>query len=443
MYRKVDELKPHSLNAEIYGDLELEYVKDLIESIRRHGIKEPLVVKPDGTIISGHRRWQAAMALGIKEVPCRLESYANPLDEQEALIEYNRQREKTFSQKIAEAKKLEAIERERALKRMLAGKPIQPSGNISGGSKGDTRDIIAKKIGFGSGKTYEKVVKIWNAATQGDTEAKALLEQLDKQEITPHKAYNEFIKAKTRVQQQAAAEAVENVVSDRVDRCSVTVKPGEWWRLGAHILYCGDTSKDEFISALPCAAFAFADPPYNVGVAEWDVNFKWQHDWLIDKAKVVVVTPGINSLFNFARDTTMPYVWSIACWETNGMTRGAMGFGNWIYAAVFSRGSVHRNSQDFVRVTINNAETYETQHRGRKPAGLLIWLIETFSKPGDIVIDPFLGSGTTLLAAEKTGRRCYGGEINPDYCAEIITRWQKLTGRRAEVVGNYEDRLSA
>src|SRR5690606_19918583 len=105
-------LKPHPLNRKIYGDEAPP--SDFIESVRRHGIMVPLAIKEDGTIISGHRRWQAALALKMEYVPVRVVRYADDLDEREAIIEFNRQREKTFSQKMAEAEELEAVERERA-----------------------------------------------------------------------------------------------------------------------------------------------------------------------------------------------------------------------------------------------------------------------------------------------------------------------------------------
>ena len=210
------------------------------------------------------------------------------------------------------------------------------------------------------------------------------------------------------------------------------VAPGDWWRLGRHLLYCGDTSESVFADSCPSAAFAFADPPYGLGVAAWDSEFVWDHDWLAERAPIVAVTPGINSIFTFARRTAMPYRWSVACWTENGMTYGELGFGNWIYTALFSDVSLRRESQDFLRVTIDVSESGETKHHGRKPAGLIRWLLNAFTTEGDTVIDPFAGSGTTLLVAEKMGRTCYTGDIDAEFCSEIIGRWQALTGEEAD-----------
>lgn len=211
------------------------------------------------------------------------------------------------------------------------------------------------------------------------------------------------------------------------------IADGQVWKLGRHTLFVGDTGSDTFKLICEPAALAFADPPYNANAAGWDNNFAWQHDYLGTFAPVTVVTPGISAIYDFARLTALPYKWSLACWITNGMTRGALGFGNWIYASVFSSESVHRNAQDFYKVTINSGESGETDHKGRKPAAFIGWLIETFSNENETVIDPFLGSGTTLLMAEELNRACIGGELSADYCGKIISRWESLTGQTAKL----------
>jgi DNA modification methylase len=60
--------------------------------------------------------------------------------------------------------------------------------------------------------------------------------------------------------------------------------------------------------------------------------------------------------------------------------------------------------------------------------------IENSSQPGDVVLDLFLGSGSTLIAAERTGRICYGMELDPHYCSMAIARWEAFTGEKAEKV---------
>lgn len=72
------------------------------------------------------------------------------------------------------------------------------------------------------------------------------------------------------------------------------------------------------------------------------------------------------------------------------------------------------------------------QHPTMKPVSLCEQAIENSSGLDDVVADPFLGSGTTLIAAERIGRRCYGMEIDPRYCRVAIARWEVFTGEKAE-----------
>jgi hypothetical protein len=208
-----------------------------------------------------------------------------------------------------------------------------------------------------------------------------------------------------------------------------TPELGEWWQLGPHLLYCGDSTDPEFCKRAAGAEFVFADPPYNAAAADWDHGFTWAHDYLADLAPVVAVTPGISAIADFFAATRMPYKWSMAAWISNGMTRGALGFGNWIYMALFAHDSLHRHTQDHLKLTIDNATTDLSDHKGRKPEQLLVRLLDLFSAEGQLVVDPFLGSGTTLFAAEAMARRCIGAEINPEFCAKIIGRYGGATQR--------------
>ncbi len=80
---------------------------------------------------------------------------------------------------MAEADEIRAIEAERARRRMLAGRPVEPSGQMSLGSKGQTRDKVARAVGLGSGKTWERAERVWRAAKDGDEVARRLVALLD------------------------------------------------------------------------------------------------------------------------------------------------------------------------------------------------------------------------------------------------------------------------
>lgn len=91
-------LRPHPENKSIYGEETID--KDLLQSIHDKGMLEPIVINDRNLILSGHRRWLVALELKLDRVPCRIVTFGNELDELEALIEFNRQREKTFTQKM-------------------------------------------------------------------------------------------------------------------------------------------------------------------------------------------------------------------------------------------------------------------------------------------------------------------------------------------------------
>jgi site-specific DNA-methyltransferase (adenine-specific) len=73
-------------------------------------------------------------------------------------------------------------------------------------------------------------------------------------------------------------------------------------------------------------------------------------------------------------------------------------------------------------------------HPTQKPVDLVGYLVLTYSNEGDLVIDFFGGSGTTLIACEQLGRKCYMMEIDPHYCDVILARWEKLTGKQARKI---------
>jgi 16S rRNA G966 N2-methylase RsmD len=226
-----------------------------------------------------------------------------------------------------------------------------------------------------------------------------------------------------RCKQDMIKKAQSIVISE--NNSNAIVERGNWYTAGPHKIYCGSNMDDEFINNLPDDfAFAFADPPYNEDLAEWDKGFKWEADYLTDIAKIVAVTPGIRAIPQLFENTQMPYKWSMSANITNGMTRGALGFGNWIYIALFSKqASIYQNAQDVLKVNISTSENAGHYHKGRKPSHLMIQLVELFTLPGGLIIDPFLGSGSTLFAAEKTGRICYGAEISPDYVSLILSNY--------------------
>ncbi len=192
-----NDLRPHPMNVEIYGAEEAD--PDLVDSIRRRGILDPLVIRDDNTILSGHRRCVAAKALGLDRVPVRVVTFDDRVDEEEALIEWNRQREKTFSQKMREAEILERIERDRAKARQVELAGTRPNGDpdlvptLAQGREPPVRDIVADKIGMSHG-TFDKAKIVWQAAKAGDEVAREQVKKIDTGETTVTAAVREIRK---------------------------------------------------------------------------------------------------------------------------------------------------------------------------------------------------------------------------------------------------------
>ena len=444
--------EPISIDQIVVGDRYRKNLGDLVplkESITELGLLHPVVIDGERRLLVGGRRLEACKQLGMATIPAVIaESLSDLRQKVMAEKDENVCREPFKpSEMVALGKVIEDFHRpiaEEAEKkspgRPKKGRQTLPTISKPQDDSRRTSSVAASACGV-SRETYRKAAEVVQAASATPETFGHLVEQMDRTGKV-NKAYSELRKTEKKAERDKAKKKVEATTGIKADeRCTY----GDVWILGNHILYCGDTSElvdvphhlDHFRNLIRDhvdgkAALAFADPPYGANVQGYDDSkFYWEHDYLADAAEVVVVTPGIVSIFEMARRTAMPYRWSLAAWITNGMTRGAVGFGNWMYAAVFSDGSVFRQAQDFGKVTISNAEAQDTEHPTRKPTEYVQWIVETFSKPKQWVIDPFLGSGQTLLVCEASGRRCIGGELDPKFCSEIVSRWEAMAKAKA------------
>jgi len=186
---KRTDLKPHPLNSWVYGD---SYDNELLESIRAHGILEPILVTKDGRIISGHRRWNAAVNIGLEDVPITVSELTDELDIQEAIIEANKQRKKTPEQRAREFKALKEIEG----KRNPPGNPRSDKklipANLPELKGTESRTRAAEKVGM-KHRTAEKASKVVTVIDALEKEGKladssALREMLNKKSV--HRAYS-------------------------------------------------------------------------------------------------------------------------------------------------------------------------------------------------------------------------------------------------------------
>lgn len=179
-----DKLRPHPLNQDVYGDEVPD--EGLVESVRTYGILDPLQVTPDNTVLSGHRRLQAASTLGLETVPVNVVNPGDPLRQEEHILEYNRYREKNNEQRIREYIAFKRIEAERAKPRKGTRTDLVPK-SAPGQPVGKARDLAAAKVGI-AGSTAalgEIVVQLIDKAKRSGNanQAKELRETLNRYSI--------------------------------------------------------------------------------------------------------------------------------------------------------------------------------------------------------------------------------------------------------------------
>ena len=164
------------------------------------------------------------------------------------------------------------------------------------------------------------------------------------------------------------------------------------------------------------ADLVLTDPPYGVGKADWDDVFPlW---WLDDApriAPVLRVMPGIANLplmpFMIGR---CQYKWTLIAYLSNGFARSTVGFGNYIPCMVYASDhvSVFKQDGDVGRIVVGGDR--KPNHPSPKPYQAMRWLVSRL--PGDVILDPFMGSGTTLRAAKDLGRKAIGIDVEERFC---------------------------
>jgi ParB-like chromosome segregation protein Spo0J len=171
---KTAALKPHPLNEKLYGKMQVSRdFEELRDSIRENGILVPLLVTPDNTIVSGHRRWFFAKQQHIDEIPIQRVETKEPAEIEALIIHTNRQRVKTTEQEAREFKHLKRLAEAKAAKRTggRPGKEEKPKENFPEVS-GQARDIAAAAVGM-SGRTAEKAATVVDAIDAMEAEGKA------------------------------------------------------------------------------------------------------------------------------------------------------------------------------------------------------------------------------------------------------------------------------
>jgi len=424
IYRPLDELRPHSANPRRHRK---KQIRQIAESIKIFGFIVPILIDRYGNVIAGHGRLLAARELGMTEVPTLCLDHLTPAQQRAFRICDNRLSEiATWDDRLL-AEELKDLS--------LLG-----------------LDFSLEVTGFDMGEIDLRILSLENQP-EDDEPADRL---------------------------------------PGVEAGPPVSKLGDVWRLDRHRVFCGNALDRAAFAALMGAersAVVFTDPPYNVPINGHASGLGAIHHRLFPMASgemdgtefTAFLRDAFANLAAFSVDGALHYVcmdWrhigellaagdatygelkNLCVWVKDNGGMGALYRSQHELVFVFKHGCHgHCNNVQLGRFGRNCSNVWHYPgansfardgaegnllglHPTVKPVAMVADAILDCSARGDIVLDGFLGSGTTVIAAERTGRRCYGIELDPGYVDTVIRRWQGLTGgsaRHATNGRNFDD----
>ena len=389
-----------------------EQIQAVAKSIKKYGFIVPIIVNKDNLIIDGHQRKKAAELLGIEEVP------VVKLD----------------------VDKLDA----KLLKQVL---------NKLKGTHDVELDLEEYKY------IYEQQDNL----------------DLLKEYVAMDEEYlNNIIRDIDSEKMSHTDDELDDVPDNDVE---TDIKYGDIIKLGNHRIMCGDSTKKEDVDKLMNGKktdMVFTDPPYGINLdTDWS-NAKSKLSFVKDKnlksfsgnkyEKVIGDTIDYNPqhIFEYFNCKEI-FLWGADYYSERLINKNKGSWFVWdkrsnedtdiskvkqsdkMYGSCFELcWSKSRHKRELVRIKwagIFGTEKEPDKNKSRvhptqKPVELSKWFIEKFSKSDNIIVDLFLGSGSTLIAAEETNRICYGMELDPKYCEVICQRWENLTGKKRELISD-------
>jgi DNA modification methylase len=392
----IDGLIPYARNSRTHSP---EQVTQIAASIREFGFTNPILIDADGGIIAGHGRVLAARQLGLATLPCLRLGHLSEAQKRAYIIADN---------KLA----LNAGWDETLLALELADLKAM--------------DYDLGLTGFDLGEIDELLAGL-DATPEGQTDA----------------------------------DAVPPVQAESV------TKPGDVWVLGKHRIMCGDSTDAGSVARLmggEKAVLMQTDPPYGIAYVE-NAKSKGQsvshtdieNDNLNGEKLQAFLEAQIRAALPSLRKDCAFYLWHPMLTQGTFFAAAAAAAADILIhrqiiwqkpSLVFGRGDYHWQHElcFYGWVRGNRPPFYgkrnqttlwpvgrETSkdHPTAKPVDLWIPPIENHTKPGEIMYEPFSGSGSQIIAAEQTGRRCYAMELSPQYVDVAVRRWQQFTGKVA------------
>ena len=224
------------------------------------------------------------------------------------------------------------------------------------------------------------------------------------------------------------------------------VKRGEIWQLGEHRVMCGDSTSSDDVAKLmkgEKADMLFTDPPYGMNL---DTNYKDIYKNAKSKTENQKKVIGDDKQFN--PTFLLSFCKEIFIWGADYFCQTLPINGSWfVWDKKIGKGKIGNEFELCWSKQKHKKEVLEIEwagfrgmekddgkriHPTQTPITLCNYFIDKFSENGNIIIDLFLGSGSTLIAAEKLKRKCYGMELDEKYCDVIIERWEQFTGQKAK-----------
>lgn len=412
----INQIKPYKNNPKFHNK---KQIAQIVSSIKEFGFVTPILIDENGEIIAGHGRYMAAQSMNMTNVPAIVLSHLSDAQKRMYRIADN---------KLTELGKWSPELLQIEFKELSIMDDVGLDLEITGF---ETEEIDCFVLG-----DFKK--------------------PNPKEEEIP-------------------------VMTETDKKC----KNGDIWQLGRHLFVCGDALKAETYAKLmgeKRANMVLTDPPFNDVVADIGSMGKIKHDEFAMASGEMSVTEFTNFLEtfmqhakNYSVDGSLHYLFmdwrhileistaassvydeikNICVWVKNN---GGMGS---LYRSQHELCFIYKNGKSSHTNNINlgahgNYRTNVWQYAGAngsaegrenlklhptvKPVIMLKDAILDVSKRGDIVLDCFLGSGSTLMACEQTGRTCYGIELEPKYCDVTIKRYEQLTGDKAIKIGGIDD----
>lgn len=251
----------------------------------------------------------------------------------------------------------------------------------------------------------------------------------------------------------------QEIIEDEVPDLTTdpVTQTGDLWILGEHRLLCGDSCEKksyELLMRQRKANLVLTDPPYGMSYKSNMRTASKKFDELVNDDKI------LTDWIEHAKVNSNGWVFCFTTWKVlSQWIQPFRDFGELTNMIVWFKGGggigdlkkTFSTDHEIALVTNRDAElkgkrigsvwtfakdaATDYKHPTQKPVALLAEAIDKTTGKGDAVLDPFLGSGTTLIAAEQLGRTCFGMELSPQYCDVIVERWEKLTGKKARLEG--------